>query len=83
MRRLVRLGIRAKVSAYADDITVFVSRRLNILAGKKVVEKYEEVAGAKINFDKSDGLQLGAWRDDFPLPGPFRWSEGPVRIPEA
>ena len=52
--------VREKVSACADDITVFVSHRLDILAVKKAVEKYKEVAGAKINFDKSKGLWLGA-----------------------
>ena len=61
--------VRMKVSAYADDIPVFVSHYLDILAGKKVVEKYEEVAGAKINFDKSEGL---------PLPRPLQWSDGPI-----
>ena len=25
-------------------------------------------------------MQLGAWRGSVPLPGPFRWSDGPVRI---
>ncbi len=45
------------ISAYADDITVFVSIRLDILAVKKAVERYEKVAGAKVNFDKSEGLR--------------------------
>ena len=51
--------VRARVSAYADDITVFVSR---LLAVKKAVERYEEEGGTKISFDKSEGLRLGAWR---------------------
>ena len=45
---------------YADDIHVFVSRHLNIKAVKKVVARYEHIAGPKINFDKSEGLHLGA-----------------------
>ena len=64
--------VRVKVSAYTNDITVFVSLDLDILAVKKAVERYEEVAGAKINFDKSEGVRLGAWRGGVPLPGPFR-----------
>ena len=68
--------VRAKVSAFADDITVFVFCRLDILAVKKAVERYEKVAGAKIYFNKSEGLWLGAWRGDFLLPGLFRWSDG-------
>ena len=71
--------IRAKVSTYAD-IAVFVSRRSDIKAMEKVIKSYEEVEDAKINFDKSKGLRLGAWRDGVPLPRPFRWSDGPVCI---
>ena len=54
--------LTARVSAFADDITVFVSRRLHIKAVKKAVSEYERIAGAKVNFDKSEGLRLGAWR---------------------
>ena len=48
--------LRAKVFAYSNDITIFVSHQSDINAMKKVVERYEEVAGAKINFNKSKGL---------------------------
>ena len=72
--------LTARVSAFADDITVFVSRRLDIKAVKKAVGEYERIAGAKVNFDKSEGLQLGSWRGSDTLPGPFRWSGGRVCI---
>ena len=42
--------------------------------------RYKQIAGAKINFDKSEGLRLCAWRDDIPLPGPFYRGEGPLCI---
>ena len=61
-------------------ITVFVSRRLDIKDVKKAVSEYERNARAKVNFDKNEGLRLGAWRGSDTLPGPFRWSDGPVRI---
>ena len=51
--------VRAKVSACAN-ITVFVSRRLDILAVTEEVKSYEEVVGAKISFGKSESLRLGA-----------------------
>ena len=69
-----------KISAFADYITVFVCRHRDILAVKEAVGSYEKVAGAKVNFDKSEGLWLGAWRSSIPLLWPFRWSDGPVRI---
>ena len=65
---------------YADDITIFVSHQSDMKDVKKVVERYEEVTGAKIYFDKSEGLQLGAWRGGIPLLGPFHWSNKPVCI---
>ena len=75
--------LAARVSAFADDITVFVSHRLDIEAVKEVVVEYEQIAGAKVNFDKSEGLRLGAWRGSNTLPGPFRWNDGPIRILEV
>ena len=62
--------LTARVSAFADDITVFVSCRLDIKAVKKAVSEYERIAGAKVNFDKSEDLRLGAWRGSNTLPGP-------------
>ena len=52
----------------------------DIKAVKEAVVEYERIAGAKVNFDKSEGLRLGAWRGSNTLPGPFRWSDGPSRI---
>ena len=49
-------SVRVKIFVYADDITVYVSSRLDILAVKKAVERYKKVAGAKVNFYKSKGL---------------------------
>ena len=39
---------------------VFVSRRQDIEAVKEAVVEYKRIAGAKVNFDKSEGLRLGA-----------------------
>ena len=47
---------------------------------KKAIGEYEKIAGAKVNFDKSEGLRLGAWRGSNTHPGPFRWSDELVRI---
>ena len=64
--------LAARVSAFADDVTVFVSRLRDIEAVKEAVVEYERIAGAKVNFDKSEGLRLGAWRGSNTLPGPIR-----------
>ena len=72
--------LTAKVSTLANDITVFVSHRLDIEAVKEAVVEYERIAGAKVNFDKNEGLRFGAWKGSNTLPGPFRWSDGPISI---
>ena len=72
---------RARVSTFADDITVFVSHRSDIEAVKKAVVRYELVAGAKVNFNKIKGLWLDAWRGGVSLLGPFGWNDRPISIP--
>ena len=72
--------LTVKVSAYADDIIVFVSHCFDIKCMKKAVAKYEQIAGVKINFDKSEGQRMGAWRGGVPLPVPFRRSDRSVRF---
>ena len=52
--------LTARVSVFADDIAVFVFPRKDIEVLKKVVAEYERITGAKVNFDKSEGLRLGA-----------------------
>ena len=69
--------LTARVSAFADDITVFVSRRLDIKAVKEAVVEYERIAGAKVNFDKSEGLRLGAWRGSNSRALPLEWRTHP------
>ena len=68
----------ANVSAYADDITVFVSRHSDIEAMKNAIMRYEQITGTKINFDKSEDLRLGAWKGGVSSSGPFHWSNGPT-----
>ena len=72
--------LTARVSAFADDITVFVSYLKDIEVVKKAVAGYKRIAGANVNFDKSEGLWLCAWTGRDTLPGPFCWSDGFVRV---
>ena len=63
--------LTVRVSAFADDISLCIPPP-GYKAVKKAVSKYERIAGAKVNFDKSEDLQLGAWRGSDTLPGPVR-----------
>ena len=72
--------LTAKVSAFADGITILVFRCLDIKAVKKAVAEYERIAGAKANFNWNEGLRLGPWTGCNTLTGPFRWSDVPACI---
>lgn len=52
-RTWIALTVLARVSACADDISMFVSWRSDIEVAQKAFERYEKVTGAKINCDKS------------------------------
>ena len=60
--------LTARVSAFADDIIVFVSRRLDIKAVKKAVIEYERIAEPKSILTK--GSWLDAWRGSDTLQEP-------------
>ena len=49
--------------------------RLSDIETVKLIMRYEPIARVKMNFDKSEGLRLGAWSG-----GPFCWSDGPICI---
>jgi len=68
-----------KYTAYADDVTIFVTSRAEAEQVSIEIGKYEMVTGARINRDKSVGLRLGAWKG-CALPGPFSWTDGPCKI---
>ena len=72
-------SVRTKISAFADDITVSVSRRQDIVTVKEAVARYEKVAGAKVHIDKTEGLRFGGWGAAFPCKSP---SAG-VTVPSA
>ena len=57
--------VRTRVSAFADDITVFESCCSGRGAVKKVIARYEQVVGAKVNFDKSEGELVFPFLDPF------------------
>ena len=66
-------------TAYTDDVSVLVTSNAEVEEVSKEIRRYEAVAGAKINREKSVGLRLGSWKG-CTLPGPFIWKDGPCKI---
>ena len=70
-------SVRAKISALADVLTVFVSRRLDMIAVKMVIERYEKVPRSTLTRAKVCSWVPGSGAS--PSKEPFRCSDGPIR----
>ncbi|XP_059578699.1 transposon TX1 uncharacterized 149 kDa protein isoform X1 [Alligator mississippiensis] len=66
---------RLRLSAYADDVTVFLNTQEDVRALADCQRAYERASSARINWAKSDTLLLGAWTGTPPpdLPGGLTW----------
>lgn len=51
------------VSAYADDISVFVSRQRNVSNLSLSLDLYQKGSSAKVSWGKSEALQVGHQTD--------------------
>ena len=63
-----------KLSGYADDIDVFITRNLEFQELLYCVKLYEKASSAKINIIKSKGLWCGSWRHRTDSPLGFTWT---------
>lgn len=65
------------LSAYADDITVFISNQDDITILNQTLGLYERASSARVNWSKSEGFIVGGWEGTgFPqLPGGLRWRQ--------
>lgn len=66
-------GLQFKISQYADDVTNFVKTERSLHNLLKVVHKYEQGSGAKLNTVKSDAMWLGRWRGNGATPYGLKW----------
>ena len=68
-----------RYTAYADNVSMLVMSSAEVEEVSKEIGRYEAVAGAKINHEKSVSLRLGLSKG-CALPCPFIWKDGPCKI---
>ncbi len=70
------------VSAYADDVTVFVNHEKDIKALVNALNVYEKASSAKVNWDKSEAFWAGQFSvENLPqLPGDLTWKREGLKI---
>lgn len=70
------------VSAYADDVSVFLKDNEDILALKQGLQLFAEASSAKVNWSKSEACLIGQWsaKDTPVLPAGLKWSTGGLKV---
>lgn len=64
-------GIRAKVAAYADDMTLFLTSELDFVVADRILQRFCEVSGARVNVSKSSAMFVGQWAGRTSVPGGY------------
>ena len=71
---------RYVVSAYADDLMVMVNTQKDVEKLKDTVTGFEMISAAKVNWEKSEALAVGEWKNGLPkLPGGLLWKRGGLK----
>lgn len=66
-------GLQYKISQYADDATCILKSERSLSSLLRVVSKFEQGSGAKLNTSKSEAMWLGKWRTRIESPYDLRW----------
>jgi hypothetical protein len=68
----IMIGNRTRptaVAAYADDVTIFVTKAEDFAIIKEDINLFEEASGARLNPRKSKALAIGGWNNSEPIHG--------------
>ena len=64
------------LSAYADDVCVIINSTTDIQKLERIVNDFEIMSAAKVNWEKSEALAVGKWKGGLPnLPGGLTWKK--------
>lgn len=73
-------GVRAKVTAYADDTTLFLASEGDFGVVERILAAFTEATGARVNRRKSSVLFVGSWAHRMDVPGGFSLCPDGLRI---
>ena len=70
------------VSAYADDINIFVTSQGDEQHLRETLDMFQNASSAQVNWSKSEALLVGPWRDQVApsLPGGLEWSREGLKV---
>ena len=65
---------------FADDTTIFLSDINCLDRLQTILKMYEDASNSKINFEKSQALWSGGYKDRYDKPGTMIWSNFSIKI---
>uniref|UniRef100_A0A3Q3ERM5 Reverse transcriptase domain-containing protein n=1 Tax=Labrus bergylta TaxID=56723 RepID=A0A3Q3ERM5_9LABR len=70
------------ISAYADDVNIFISNQGDVRCLRDTLSLYERATAARVNWEKSGALLVGEWRDQAvpSLPGGLEWGREGLKV---
>lgn len=69
-------NVSLHLSAYADDIIVFISDADDVTKLETIVNDFKIISSAKVNWTKSEALLMVDWNEGPPiLPGNLIWKK--------
>lgn len=73
---------RVQVSAYADDITMFIKDQQDVDAIGDSLEVFQKASNAKVNWGKCEAFLAGRWEGVAPplLPQPLQWGREGLKV---
>lgn len=67
--------INIKISAYADDVVVYLGNNSDLLRAKNILNIYEKGSGAILNNNKTNIMYIGKWISQNSMDNTFREGE--------
>ena len=64
---------------YADDATIVITQNRCFKEVIKEIQNYEAASGARVNYEKTEGLWLGKWKDRTDKPLNIKWTNKNVK----
>ncbi|KAJ3583049.1 hypothetical protein NHX12_034517 [Muraenolepis orangiensis] len=70
------------LSAYADNVSIFVSSQRDVQCLQDTLSLYKRASSARVNWAKSSALHLGGWREQVvpSLPGGLQWEKEGLKV---
>lgn len=73
-------SLQLTVAAYADDISIFISKDEDFQMFQTVYNQFSKESGSSLNTSKSVGFWTGQWKGRTDSPLSFHWSSDNIKV---